>query len=164
MFQQSYEKKLGFYNQAEKLSNEPPKIKSEPICNPNVNTSNIKISCLISPTPTEGLKKKFSKFRWMKFFYEKDELIFLVQMGVTHVFTWISNEQSNFQFLFDLRTKVESFGLILWNVGNRSLGKSPNTILALSDRDKDIAAFIEFIRTLAKAGIFKTSKKSTTIQ
>lgn len=50
-------------------------------------------------------------------------MTFLEQLGVTHTFTWISNEQSTYEFLIELRKKVEAHNLVLWNVGNRALGK-----------------------------------------
>lgn len=143
MYQRHYEEKAGFYKEASSLLDDEAATaaaaakaaKAQPVVRPNDIGSRVKVSCLVSPEPTES------------------ELLFLVQMGVTHVFTWISNEQSTLEFVAALKAKVNRHGLTLWNVGNRHLGKSPHTILATEHRDRDIGAFQAFIRMLGEAGV-----------
>ncbi len=82
-----------------------------------------------------------------------DELLFVRQLGVSHVFTWIREEQISYDFLFRLKKKVENNHLVLYNVGNMDVGKSPKIHLALPGRDERIARFIELIDILGRVGI-----------
>ena len=97
----------------------------------------IKLSIYISSNPTD------------------DELQFIHQLGVDHVYAWVPEELSDVASLIALRRKVNAFGLTLFNVGAMHLGKSPNIHLALPDRDKDIAVFQQFVRNLGEAGIIQ---------
>lgn len=137
MYQRKYEEKGGFYADAGVDATKLPSATAAAWPNPNALKCPTKMSCLISPVPSD------------------DELNLVVQMGATHVFTWVSNEQSSEEFLRELRSAVEAKGLCLWNVGNRALGKNRRVILERSD--EDIAAFCQFVRTLGKAGIGVTT-------
>lgn len=99
----------------------------------------IKLSIYISSNPTD------------------DELQFIHQLGVDHVYAWVPEELSDVASLIALRRQVNAFGLTLFNVGAMHLGKSPNIHLALPDRDKDIAVFQQFVRNLGEAGIHTTT-------
>lgn len=99
----------------------------------------IKLSVLIPPAPTD------------------DDLQFVRQLGVHHVYTWVEDDQRDYEYLATLRQQVEAAGLTLFNAGNISLGKSANIHLALPDRDRDIDQFARLIRNLGRAGIFTTT-------
>jgi mannonate dehydratase len=86
-----------------------------------------------------------------------EELTFIQQLGVDHVYAWVSEEQSTVAALTALRERVSSFGLTLFNVGCFELGKSPNIHLATPQRDQDIERFKRFIRNLGAAGIHTTT-------
>jgi mannonate dehydratase len=87
-----------------------------------------------------------------------EELIFAKQLGVTHVFTWVDTEgPSEYQSLFSIRKKIESFDLTLHNVGHNKLAKVDRIHLNLPGRDEAIERFKEFIRNLGKAGIHTTT-------
>ena len=87
----------------------------------------------------------------------ESELAFARQLGAQACYIWVRPEQRNYEFLRDLRAKVEDAGLELYMVGNMDLGKSPRIHLALPGRDEDIAAYQAFIRDLGKAGIHVTT-------
>lgn len=88
------------------------------VANPNLHDpKGIKFSSLVSPDP------------------EDSELQFLAQMGVTHTYTWIQKEQANVKYLTNLRKKLNSYGITLWNVGMLRVGKSKDIILGTDNRD-----------------------------
>lgn len=99
----------------------------------------IKLSVEIPPAPTN------------------DDLAFIRQLGVSHVYTWVADDQRSLTYLRALKRQVEAAGLTLFNVGNKALGKSANIHLALYDRDRDIDLFKQFIRDLGQAGIHTTT-------
>jgi len=86
-----------------------------------------------------------------------EELLFVRQLGVDHVYTWVAADQRDLRFLIDLRQKVESAGLTLYNVGNVDVAKSDKIHLALDGRDEVIAQFAQFVHDLGRAGIRRTT-------
>jgi mannonate dehydratase len=99
----------------------------------------IKLSIRIPPEPSD------------------DDLIFVQQLGVDCVYTWVPPKQTDGESLRALRRRVESFGLTLCNVGCYELGKSDRIHLGLPGRDEMIAAFADFLRALGEAGIDTTT-------
>lgn len=97
----------------------------------------IKLSNFVSPEPEEG------------------ELAFLKQMGLQYVYSWLPDNR--YETIERFLEKVGGAGLTTFNLGNYDLGKSPNIHLGLADRDRDIDAFAEFLRNLARAGIKRTT-------
>jgi mannonate dehydratase len=85
------------------------------------------------------------------------ELLFARQLGVECVYTWVRDDQRDELFLSDLRRRVEDAGLVLYNVGNITVGKSDKIHLALPGRDEVIDQFAAFIRSLGRAGIHVTT-------
>lgn len=108
MYQEFYETKAGFYKSVEGLGAGIKEARAAAdggggggagggsgSRNPNeLAADGPKISCLVAPTPSD------------------DELRFLQQMGVTHCFTWISNEQSTLDFVVGLRERLARAGLV----------------------------------------------------
>ena len=101
--------------------------------------SRIKLSAFINPQPSD------------------DELLFLRQLGLSHCYTWLPDELTNYEHLGTLVDQVTRAGLTLYNVGSMSVAKSPNIHLGTSDRDRDIARFAELLRLLSRAGIYTTT-------
>jgi len=79
------------------------------------------------------------------------------QLGVTHVYTWVHDNQRDVRSLRRLRETVEDAGLCLYNVGNTHVAKSDKIHLALPGRDAVIAEFQQFARNLGQAGIHTTT-------
>lgn len=102
-------------------------------------TSKIKLSMLIDPEPS------------------LEQLLFARQLGLSHVYTWVEEHQRDYDFLLNLRQKVEDAGLTLYNVGNYHVAKSDKIHLALPGRDEKIEQFQTFIRNLGRAGIHTTT-------
>jgi mannonate dehydratase len=86
-----------------------------------------------------------------------EELLFIRQLGIDHVYAWVAGDQRDLSFLVDLRRKVEDAGLTLYNVGNMDVAKSDKIHLALEGRDEVIAHFRQFVRDLGEAGIHRTT-------
>ena len=85
------------------------------------------------------------------------ELLFVRQLGVDHVYTWVRDDQSDADSLTALERKVSDAGLTLYNVGNMSIAKSDKVHLALPGRDKVIEQFQGFVHNLDRAGIHVTT-------
>ena len=102
-------------------------------------SSKIKLSAVINPDPTD------------------EELLFLRQLGLDYCYTWLSDDQSNYEYLLQLTERVSEAGLTLYNAGNMSVGKSDKIHLGLPGRDEDIDRFAELLRTLSRVGIYTTT-------
>jgi mannonate dehydratase len=86
-----------------------------------------------------------------------EQLLFANQLGMDCVYTWVPDHLRDHDSLLSLRQKVEDAGLVLYNVGSMSVGKSDIIQLALPGRDEKIGDFQEFVRSLGKAGIHNTT-------
>ena len=95
----------------------------------------IKVSAHVAPEPSD------------------ESLRHLQQMGVTHCYAWVVEEQCNVPFLTGLREKVEAFGLTLWNAGCMRWAKNKDHILGTDKREEGIAGFQQMLRDLAASGI-----------
>ena len=91
MYQQTYETECGFYQTVAGSStgSSASVAVDRALANPNtLSVDGPKISALISPTPTP------------------EELLLLLQMGVTHCFTWIELTQATKGFVAALAEQV----------------------------------------------------------
>lgn len=86
-----------------------------------------------------------------------EQLLFASQLGMDCVYTWVPDNLRDHDSLSNLRQKVEDAGLILYNVGSMSVGKSDKIQLALPERDEKIQEFQDFVRNLGRAGIHNTT-------
>lgn len=87
----------------------------------------------------------------------EEDLLFVRQLGVECVYTWLQPEQMSLQYLLHLRNRVEKAGLTLYNAGCMDVAKSDKIHLALPGREEKIEQFQTFIRNLGKAGINTTT-------
>ena len=101
--------------------------------------SKIKLSAFIEPQPSD------------------DELLFLRQLGLSHCYTWLPDELTNYEHIAALRDKAAKAGLTLYNAGNVNLGKSPRIHLGLPGRDEDIERFANMLRDMGRAGVYTTT-------
>jgi len=86
-----------------------------------------------------------------------EHLQFIKQLGVTHVYTWVDENQRDVESLQHLRKTVEAAGLCLYNAGSYQIAKSDKIHLALPGRDEVITEFQQFVRNLGQAGIHTTT-------
>eukprot|EP01047_Picozoa_sp_COSAG01_P095825 COSAG01_NODE_26451_length_713_cov_3.327362_1_plen_112_part_10 len=86
-----------------------------------------------------------------------DELVHLAQMGVTHCYAWVDEEQCNAADLTKLRMRVAEHGLTLWNAGCMRWAKNRDIILGTPQRELAISGFQAMLRSLAAAGVTITT-------
>ncbi len=88
---------------------------------------------------------------------DRQELDFVRQLGVTHVYTWVGDDQICAPALRSLREQVEDAGLVLYNVGHFGIAKNDRIHLALPGREEAFDRFRLFIHALGEAGIHLTT-------
>ncbi len=99
----------------------------------------IKISLQISGDPTE------------------EDLRFPQQLGVEYVNIPTGGNQATLENFIRLKQKVEAAGLKVWNIGNSNVHNMPEVTLNLPGRDEKIEEYKQYLRNLAKAGIYYTT-------
>lgn len=102
-----------------------------------MSSHNIKLSMFVRPEPEDG------------------ELAFVRQLGVEYVYSWLPD--TRYETVRRFIDRAHEADLTVHNLGNIALGKSPAIHLGLPERDRDIDAFAEFLRSLSRAGIERTT-------
>lgn len=86
-----------------------------------------------------------------------EDLIFAKQLGVEYVSIPSSGDQATLENFSRWKERVEAAGLKVWNVGNSNVHNMPEVTLNLAGRDQKIEEYKQYLRNLAKAGIFYTT-------
>ena len=97
--------------------------------------SSIKFSVVISSRPSD------------------EELLFVRQLGVEHVYTYVGADNSDVKSLTDLRLRVADAGITLYDVAYPALIRAEEIHLALPGRDEAIGEFKSFVSNVGRAGI-----------
>ena len=84
-----------------------------------------------------------------------EELTFARQLGVGYVS--IPTKAGTYETFAAFRARVEAAGLKVANIGNMSVHNMPEVTLNLPGRDQKIEQYKQYLRDLAKAGIFYTT-------
>lgn len=84
-------------------------------------------------------------------------LQFLQQMGMDCCYTWVNEQQANYEFLARLKERTAKYGLRLFNVGSSELAKPEEVHLALPGRDEILDKFNGFLEVLGKVGVPTTT-------
>ncbi len=110
----------------------------------NPNPPGIKLSVQVGPDPTD------------------EDLQFVRQLGVNYVNIGTGNVGSNgavptYENFVRLKTKVETAGLKVWNIGNTNVHNMPEVTLNLPGRDEKIEEYKQYLHNLARAGIYYTT-------
>ncbi len=87
--------------------------------------------------------------------FTDDDLVFAKQLGVGYVS--IPTRGGTYETFASHKQKVEAAGLSVANIGNSSVHNMPEVTLNLPGRDEKIAEYKQYLRNLAKAGIFYTT-------
>ena len=82
---------------------------------------------------------------------------FLEQLGVRYCYTWVNEEQAEYDFLLDLKQRLFLHGMCLYSAGVMSLGKSEEILLGLPGRDERLQKFRGFLYTLGRLDIHTTT-------
>jgi len=86
-----------------------------------------------------------------------DDLKFVNQLGVKYVNIGGGGSTANLENYLRLKKKVEAAGLKVWNISNGNVHNMPEVTLNLPGRDQKIEEYKQFLRNLAKAGIYYTT-------
>lgn len=84
-------------------------------------------------------------------------LRYLVQIGVTHCYTWLPGLADRYEELARFRDKLTALGLTLYNAGDYGIAKSPRIHLGLPGREEDFDAFRRMLATLGRLGLTVTT-------
>ena len=97
--------------------------------------SSIKFSAVISSKPSD------------------EELLFVRQLGVEYVYTYVGAGHSDVKSMTDLRLRVADAGITLYDIAYPALIRSDKIHLGLPGRDEAINEFKNFVRNVGRAGI-----------
>src|SRR5882724_11683894 len=86
-----------------------------------------------------------------------EDLQFVNQLGCRYVNIPTSGEKATYENFTRLKTKVETAGLRVWNIGNSDVHNMEEVTLNLPGRDKKIEQYKNFIRNLGRAGLHYTT-------
>ena len=86
-----------------------------------------------------------------------EDLTFARQMGIDHVSIPTGGDRATLENFLRLKQKVNAAGLKVWNIGNSNVHNMPEVTLNLPGRDEKIEEYKNYLRNLAKAGIFYTT-------
>ena len=85
------------------------------------------------------------------------DLQFITQLGVEYVNFDIAPERATYENFVRIRQKVEAAGLKVWNIGNSGARNMEEVVLNLPGRDQKIEEYKQYLRNLAKAGLYYTT-------
>lgn len=86
-----------------------------------------------------------------------DDLRFAQQIGVGYVNIPSGGPSSGYELYARLKSRVEAAGLKVWNIGNSNVHNMPEVTLNLPGREEKIEEYKQYLRNLAKAGIYYTT-------
>jgi mannonate dehydratase len=87
--------------------------------------------------------------------FTDEELVFARQMGVAYVS--IPTRGGTYDTFAGFKRRVEAAGLKIANIGNSNVHNMPEVTLNLPGRDQKIEEYKQYLRDLARAGIFYTT-------
>jgi len=87
--------------------------------------------------------------------YTDEDLTFAKQLGVDYVS--IPGRAGTYEIYAEHKRRVEAAGLKVANIGNSSVHNMPEVTLNLPGRDAKIEEYKQYLRNLAKAGIYYTT-------
>lgn len=86
-----------------------------------------------------------------------DDLLFIKQLGVEHVSVGSTPELRTAAGFQQIKQRYAAAGITVWNIGNTDVHNMPEVTLNLPGRDEKIAAYKQYLRNLAEAGIHYTT-------
>ncbi|MBM3835818.1 MAG: TIM barrel protein [Verrucomicrobia bacterium] len=87
----------------------------------------------------------------------EEDLKFAQQLGVEYVNIPSDPAKATAEHFISVKKRVEDAGLKVWNIGNSNVHNMPEVTLNLPGRDAKIEEYKNFLRNLAKAGVFYTT-------
>jgi mannonate dehydratase len=86
-----------------------------------------------------------------------EDLQFVNQLGAHYVNIPTHGESATYENFARLKNKVESAGLLVWNIGNSDVHNMEEVTLNLPGRDQKIEQYKNFLRNLGRAGLHYTT-------
>ena len=86
-----------------------------------------------------------------------EDLQFVNQLGARYVNIWTQGDSANYENFVRLKNKVESAGLLVWNIGNIDVHNMEEVTLNLPGRDRKIEQYKNYLRNVGRAGIHYTT-------
>jgi mannonate dehydratase len=86
-----------------------------------------------------------------------EDLQFVQQLGLGYVNIPTGGPRATYETFADLKQRVEAAGLKVWNIGNSNVHNMPEVTLNLPGRDAKIEEYKQYLRNLAKAGLYYTT-------
>jgi mannonate dehydratase len=87
----------------------------------------------------------------------EEDLVFAQQLGVEYVNIPTRGDRATLENFVRLKQKVEAARLKVWNIGNSDVHNMQEVTLNLQGRDQKIEEYKNYLRNLAKAGIYYTT-------
>lgn len=87
----------------------------------------------------------------------EDDIMLVKQLGIGYVTMWTNNKTATYENFTRLKKRIEDAGLRIWNIGNLSTHNMEEVTLNLPGRDKKIEEYLQYLRNIAKAGIYYTT-------
>jgi mannonate dehydratase len=86
-----------------------------------------------------------------------EDIQFVQQLGVHWVNIPTGGTRATYETFAEVKARVEAAGLKVWNIGNSNVHNMPEVTLNLPGREQKIEEYKQYLRNLAKAGIFYTT-------
>ena len=86
-----------------------------------------------------------------------EDLQFAQQLGVEYINIPSGGDKSTAENFIRWKQRAEAKGLKVWNIGNSNVHNMPEVTLNLPGRDQKVEEYKQYLRNLAKAGIFYTT-------
>jgi mannonate dehydratase len=88
---------------------------------------------------------------------QPEDLQFVQQLGVGYVNIPTGGTRATYETFTELKQRVEASGLKVWNIGNSNVHNMPEVTLNLPGRDQKIEEYKQYLRNLARAGVYYTT-------
>ena len=86
-----------------------------------------------------------------------EQLLFLKQLGAEYVSVGSTPDLRTAEGFKQIEKRYADAGITVWNIGNSDVHNMPEVTLNLPGRDRKIEEYKQYLRNLAKAGIYYTT-------
>ena len=86
-----------------------------------------------------------------------NDLLFLRQIGAEYVSVGSTPDLRTAEGFLQIKKRYADAGITVWNIGNTSVHNMPEVTLNLPGRDRKVEEYKQYLRNLAKAGIYYTT-------
>merc|ERR1711976_69651 len=98
--------------------------------------------------PNELIKNKSKLSCFLNSKLQRENIVFLKQLGLFYCYTWLKRDQLNRELLIVLKLQLQKESIRIYKIANRELCKNPHIIFGTEKRDTSIQHFIKFLNLL----------------